>query len=1273
MKNYYLKSKRWCTNLLFLFSALFLCIPLGYSQIVTQGAAVKANFGIDADIYANQLRVFTGTFVANTDDWFKNLDNFYGIGKGVIDDTGWESEKLAIQADNNYSFEKRMSENQNSVWNGIVWIDAVYLRDNNSQQGNSDATVFTSGSNKNGDNPQTWSLGSGGTPQKNDLVDVMGHMRQDSNGDVYGIGAFTTISSDGNSHADFEFFANMLEFNGSLSGLGTDGGHTAWKFDSDGELKSAGDLIVSIDFENGGTKPLAQVRVWISQADFNTWYNNPSLVPFSLTGTFDSGTGADGFGYAGIEVPDESAEASVWAIVNTDEATLGAPWGSLEGPQAKFYEDMQLLQYTEFAINLTSLGLAFGGTDPCKKTLGSLFVKTRSSSSFTAELKDFGGPFLFGWDFDATVEVINLSNCEDGNNEFEFDLNDAVTSQDGTISFYENENDADNGTNAISETQTVTVVESPKTFWVRSENDINPDCNDVKSFTVTVFDNPVCSFPEEGVNYGNVTIKGGSDGWAEPKVEGGTSHYKYTWSTLTESASIPLGEEDDARADGLTAGGYRVDIEDANGCTTWCEISIDEPQAFCDITVEGKEICEPGGPVELCAVAAEGTEFDPELTTFYWYDADPENNLVPVGDPVVTTNDPCNTFNVTETTTYWLIMNNQGCISEIQMATITVNPIPVLTNATDEFCEDDQTQTTLADYNTAIGAVAGETVVWYSDADRTVEVTVTGDLAVGDHIFYATVTKDDDTGCDADAMLTITINPIPVLTNATDEFCEDDQTQTTLADYNTAIGAVAGEIVVWYSDADRTVEVTVTGDLAVGDHIFYATVTKDDDTGCDADAMLTITINPSPELTVADLEECSTDEAGTLAQFDLTAEVTYSGGTVAYSSSVNGALTEGLADYTGTNGEVITVTVTSDDYCVTEKTFTLTVNPTPSCYIADIVDASCDLSVGGSATVYPSGGTPDYTYLWSDGQTAATATDLAPGVHTVVVTDANGCTTECEVTIYRTPEEFVCETAFAKVDDAQCFIPDFDRWGWTNLISETETSEKIVMPLWSGAGQCDTDKGSHVGDAFVTYYNGTVSVEYVMFEGFVLKEAHVYVGTTKYPMVTRGKKSEPTVAPGQYNYNSGPLDDVDGLTDIVFEGLNGGDVYVIIHGVACEAVCMWDEPESLAVGFYQNLAPKGKKIAEIIPSAFVSGNLNVYPNPFSERVTFEFVSAKDARAQLEITNVLGQRIAVLMNENVRKGVMHRVEYTPVDVVSGILIYRLILDDDISTGRLIYKE
>ncbi|MEP6259933.1 MAG: T9SS type A sorting domain-containing protein [Gillisia sp.] len=90
--------------------------------------------------------------------------------------------------------------------------------------------------------------------------------------------------------------------------------------------------------------------------------------------------------------------------------------------------------------------------------------------------------------------VENLEDCEATDTGSQtFDLNDAVTDDGGgDLSFYESELDATNEENAIGDPTSVSVSigDSPKTFWVRSENESNEDCFSIESFTVTVYDNP---------------------------------------------------------------------------------------------------------------------------------------------------------------------------------------------------------------------------------------------------------------------------------------------------------------------------------------------------------------------------------------------------------------------------------------------------------------------------------------------------------------------------------------------------------------------------------------------------------------------------------------------------------------------------------------------------------------------------------------------------------------------------------------------------------------
>src|SRR5690606_13083290 len=81
-----------------------------------------------------------------------------------------------------------------------------------------------------------------------------------------------------------------------------------------------------------------------------------------------------------------------------------------------------------------------------------------------------------------------------------------------------------------------------------------------------------------------------------------------------------------------------------------------------------------------------------------------------------------------------------------------------------------------------------------------------------------------------------------------------------------------------------------------------------------------------------------------------------------------------------------------------------------------VVDATC-VAENGSISVTASGGTEPYTYLWSNGATTQSITDLAAGSYTVTVTDANGCTAEGTYTV---GTEDVVITVSAVAVDAVC-------------------------------------------------------------------------------------------------------------------------------------------------------------------------------------------------------------------------------------------------------------
>ncbi len=96
-----------------------------------------------------------------------------------------------------------------------------------------------------------------------------------------------------------------------------------------------------------------------------------------------------------------------------------------------------------------------------------------------------------------------------------------------------------------------------------------------------------------------------------------------------------------------------------------------------------------------------------------------------------------------------------------------------------------------------------------------------------------------------------------------------------------------------------------------------------------------------------------------------------------------------LPSINGLTAGTYTVTVTDADGC--EETNSALISE-PRALKIDVTASTIPCAGStGTATVSMSGGTPGYTYLWSDGQTSSTATGLSAGTIFVTVRDANQC------------------------------------------------------------------------------------------------------------------------------------------------------------------------------------------------------------------------------------------------------------------------------------------
>jgi hypothetical protein len=93
-----------------------------------------------------------------------------------------------------------------------------------------------------------------------------------------------------------------------------------------------------------------------------------------------------------------------------------------------------------------------------------------------------------------------------------------------------------------------------------------------------------------------------------------------------------------------------------------------------------------------------------------------------------------------------------------------------------------------------------------------------------------------------------------------------------------------------------------------------------------------------------------------------------------------------------------TATITDAVGCTTSISSTLNA-PTPILANSSSTNNTCATCPDGSASVSPTGGTSPYSYLWSNGNTTSSITNVLPGTYDVTITDANGCEMIASVTL----------------------------------------------------------------------------------------------------------------------------------------------------------------------------------------------------------------------------------------------------------------------------------
>jgi len=330
------------------------------------------------------------------------------------------------------------------------------------------------------------------------------------------------------------------------------------------------------------------------------------------------------------------------------------------------------------------------------------------------------------------------------------------------------------------------------------------------------------------------------------------------------------------------------------------------------------------------------------------------------------------------TGTYTVTVTATGGCTAITTTNVTVNANPVLSiSKTDENCGQSNGTATVTVVNNCTQSLS---YVWNTNPFPQITATATN-LTGGTY----TVTVSCGT-CSATASTVVTNLAGPSvsiisITNATCSYAN-----------GSATAQASGGITSTYNYSWSNGQSGPTLSNVIADTY---TVTVTDGVGCTAVNTVNINNTPGPNASITgiDFASCGTSDGS--------ANLTVNGGAMPYTFlwSPGGQVSQNLTAVPMGNYSVV---VTDNNGCTASSQVLIGEDPGPSATTSS-ENEICD-QANGTATVNATGGLGGYTYLWSDsnGQTTSTATGLAAGTYTVVVSDG-GCSTTQTVNVLETP------------------------------------------------------------------------------------------------------------------------------------------------------------------------------------------------------------------------------------------------------------------------------
>ncbi|MBS1619598.1 MAG: hypothetical protein JST76_13830, partial [Bacteroidetes bacterium] len=513
-------------------------------------------------------------------------------------------------------------------------------------------------------------------------------------------------------------------------------------------------------------------------------------------------------------------------------------------------------------------------------------------------------------------------------------------------------------TGGLSGTNPTNIAAGTYTYTVSDAG----SCQQTGSVTVA---QPAAAFTVTA-SHTDVLCQGGSSGTITLTETGGTTPYNaVTWS----------GGLSGTNPTNVAAGTYGYTVTDANSCQQTGSVIVSEPASAFTVSETHVDVaCYGNNTGSITLTGAGGTT---PYGTAWWSDGaagDVRNNLL------------AGTYNYTDS-------DHNGCLvtGSVTITQPATGGMTLTMTETDATCSSGSTGSATA---TVSGGVSPYGFSWTGGYTQNDPLTSTdNNLAPSTY----TVTVTDANGCTAQGSTSVNAPPaITAQLTVTNVSCYGGTDGAITVTSGGGTGAIG---YTWSANAGSPGNSPTASNLAAG--IYQVTLT--DANGCQLDTFASVA-QPASAVTFATPVfvknvSCNGGSDGEI-------RYTVSGGTGTYNYIWSGSAAGSGNDATNLSAGSYDVTISDANGCSVTNTEVVTEPTAVTITAQSQTNATCSSNSDGTASLTVTGGTPGgvYTYSWTPSVSSGnTATGLAAGSYTVVVSDNNSCSVQTTFNITSPP------------------------------------------------------------------------------------------------------------------------------------------------------------------------------------------------------------------------------------------------------------------------------